>query len=143
MIVNWGDLAMICGVDRATGAHAATASESMNEIHIDDSVEDNVVEEVEPHPQKKKKTSAVDVIADAVSAIARNMEHENSLPSQPPPPISKADRIYAAIAAITDLTEAEVIQAIDMLSVDDTKSDVFIALPVPIRRTWLRLHLLD
>ncbi|KAK8916765.1 hypothetical protein KSP39_PZI023158 [Platanthera zijinensis] len=58
------------------------------------------------------------------------MEHESSATSQPSPTISKTNWIYAAIAAITDLIEAEVIQTIDMLSVDDTKSDVFIALPM-------------
>ncbi|KAK8958272.1 hypothetical protein KSP40_PGU017378 [Platanthera guangdongensis] len=138
---------MICGVDRATGANAATATEQMNEIHIEDSVDENDMEGVEPKSKKRKeKTSAVDIIDDVVSAITRNMEHDSSVTSQPPPPpppISRADRIYAAIAAIADLNETEVIQAIDMLSDDDKKADVFMALSMSIRRTWLRLHLRD
>ncbi|KAK8948400.1 PHD finger protein MALE STERILITY 1 [Platanthera zijinensis] len=92
---------------------------------------------------KKKKTFVEDIIVNVVAVIARNIEHESSVTSKLSSPISKVGMLYAAIKAITDLTEDDVIQDIDMLSVDDIKSNMFTALPMPIRRTRLRLHLLD
>lgn len=58
------------------------------------------------------------------------------LSSRAPSIITREDRIYAAIVALTELIRDEIIQAIDMLSVDETKANVFMALPVPIRRIY-------
>ncbi|KAK8916698.1 hypothetical protein KSP39_PZI023020 [Platanthera zijinensis] len=142
VIVNWGDLGTLCGTDRANGANTSTGVESSNDFGVEEIPEEEFPSEQSGQMKKKSKTpTAIDTIAEAVTYIAKNMDNPIEIAPIGKPSRSRIEAVYKALSVMTDLSEDDLIKAIDLLSVDATKCEVFLVLPEIARRRWLHIHI--
>ncbi|KAK8950767.1 hypothetical protein KSP39_PZI004264 [Platanthera zijinensis] len=137
VIVNWGDLATLRGTDRATGGNATTGVEACNEtsVEVEEIPDDDDLAASQPKKKKVKKPSSIDMIAMVVTHIANNID------GPPARERTMVERMYAALAAMPDLSEANLIKAIDMLCTSELKCEIFLVMPELVRRSWLRVQL--
>ncbi|KAK8913992.1 hypothetical protein KSP39_PZI023585 [Platanthera zijinensis] len=147
VIVNWSDLAALCGSDRAPRVNSATSVESANQIHVEDIDDEDDFGNGSMGPRKKKakKPSNLDKIAEDVTHIAFNLDGPAEVAPlvRPRQEMTRIEMMYAALAPMTDLSEADMISAIDMFVADEIKCECFLVMPEILRRAWLRVHLGD
>lgn len=143
VIVNWADLATLCGTDRATGVNAATGVEASADIDVEEIPDDDIVVGSSGRKKKAKTTSAIDMIAEAVTHIAKNMDGPTEIIQvvQPAREKTRLERMYEALAVMPDIPEYDLIRAMDMLSTDEIKCELFLIMPELLRRSWLRVQL--
>ncbi|KAK8952084.1 hypothetical protein KSP39_PZI003433 [Platanthera zijinensis] len=144
VIVNWGDLGTLCGTDRANGANTTTIVESANEFVVKENPEEDVAAEPSGQRKKKSKTStSIDMIADVATHIANNMDNPVEISPVGASSRSRIEVVYQALSVMTDLSEDDLIKAIDVPSVDATKCEIFLVLPEIARRRWLHIHIFE
>ncbi|KAK8950905.1 hypothetical protein KSP39_PZI004068 [Platanthera zijinensis] len=125
VIVNWRDLGTLCGTDRANGGNTSMGVELSYNFGVEEIPEEDVVAEQSGRMKNKSKTtSAIDMIADAVTHIAKNMDNPVEIAPVGAPSRLRIEAMYQALSVMTDLSEDDLIKAIDLLSVDAIKCEV-------------------
>ncbi|KAK8957046.1 hypothetical protein KSP39_PZI000670 [Platanthera zijinensis] len=142
VIVNWSDLAVLCGTDRATGSHAATATEMAKEIDAESMAEKttNTQEETRTGGEgssrrRRKRPVGADAVAVAIEKLADSVDKAAGGKSA-----SNVDEIYVALAQMTDLDRGDFLKAMDILCHDNVKRDIFMRLPDDMKGVWLRMQ---
>lgn len=133
---------MLCGTDRATGSHAATATEMTNEVDAESMAEKTTntqeqtrVEGEGSSRRRRKRAVGADAVAVAIEKLADSVEKASGIKSA-----SNVDDIYVALTQMTDLNHRDLLKAMDILCHDSVKRDIFMRLPEDLKGTWLRMQ---
>ncbi|KAK8966942.1 hypothetical protein KSP40_PGU012451 [Platanthera guangdongensis] len=176
VIVNWSDLSVLCGNDKATGSNAVTVVDMTNEIDVKSIAEDN--NSTRDHPRldgecsyrarKKRVVGGIDGMALAIEKLADSVHKELNTDTTSSSTTRSASNtaaiyialgihllkamnmlrydihdiagIYEVLRRLPNLEERELVRAMNLLSFDDTKYDIFMTLPDNLKSVWLQME---
>ncbi|XP_047322091.1 uncharacterized protein At2g29880-like [Impatiens glandulifera] len=134
IVENWEDLSIICGQDKANGSGAETADEGARAMFEDIescsklSKESTSVERPSKRTRHNDMATAISKMADVVGK-AYNVEK------------TSAQQVFDELSKITDLEETQFLQAVDVLTTNERKYEVFLTIPERMRRAWILLQI--
>ncbi|KAK8954512.1 hypothetical protein KSP39_PZI002109 [Platanthera zijinensis] len=176
VIVNWSDLSVLCGNDKATGSNAATAVEMTNEIDAESIAEDTnstrdhsrLDVECSYRARKKRVVGGIDGMALAIEKLADSVHKELNTDTTSSSATRSSSNtagiyialvlhllkamnmlrydmrdiagIYEALRRLSNLEELELVRAMNLLSFDGTKYDIFMTLPDNLKSVWLLME---